>query len=38
MFRELEKIFNQLLRLVFSRDAIDQANTILKTKKKVVYK
>ena len=30
MFSELEKIFNQLLRLVFKKDAIDQAGVILK--------
>ena len=33
MFSELEKIFNQLLRLVFRKDAIDQAGAILKKNK-----
>ena len=30
MFSELEKIYNQLLRLVFRKDVIDQAGTISK--------
>ena len=30
MFSELKKIFNQLLRLVFRKDAIDQVGKILK--------
>ena len=30
IFSELEQIFNQLLRLVFRKDAIDQVGTILK--------
>ena len=34
MFSELEKIFNQLLRLVFRKDAIDQTDAILKKSKK----
>ena len=34
MFSELEKIFNQLLRLVFREDAIDQTGIILKKIKK----
>ena len=34
MFSELEKIFNQLIRLVFMKDAIDQASTISKKIKK----
>ena len=34
MFSELEKIFNQLLRLVFREDAIDQIGTVLKKIKK----
>ena len=34
MFSELEKIFKQLIRLVFRKDAIDQASTISKKIKK----
>ena len=34
MFSELEKIFKQLIRLVFRKDAIDQASTISKKLKK----
>ena len=34
MFSELEKIFNQLIRLVFRKGAIDQASTISKKIKK----
>ena len=34
MFSELEKIFNQLTRFLFRKDAIDQASTILKKIKK----
>ena len=34
MFSELEKIFNQLLRFVYRKDAIDQAGTILNKIKK----
>ena len=30
MFSQLEEIFNQLIRLVFRKDAIDQAGTISK--------
>ena len=39
MFSELKKIFNQLLRLVFRKDAIDQVGKILKkitNKKKIL--
>ena len=34
MFSELEKVFNQLISLVFRKDAIDQASTISKKIKK----
>ena len=34
MFKELEKIFNQLLRLVVRKEVIDQAGRILKKIKK----
>ena len=34
MFSELEKIFNQLIRLVFRKGAIDQASTVSKKIKK----
>ena len=34
MFSELEKIFNQLIRLVFRKDPIGQASTISKKIKK----
>ena len=34
MFSQLEEIFNQLIRLVFKKDAIDQAGTISKKIKK----
>ena len=35
MFSKLEKIFNQLLRLVFRKDAIGQVVAIKKKKKKI---
>ena len=38
IFSELGQIFNQLLRLVFRKDAIDQAGAILKKIEKVAYK
>ena len=34
MFSELEKIFNQLIRLVFRKDPIGQASTVSKKIKK----
>ena len=34
MFSQLEEIFNQLIRLVFRKGAIDQADTISKKIKK----